>query len=218
MCPTSHVLLWGRELFDKCAFGHMIGMTVIVLMCMLATSRKRQQEDTILADPTVFDYLIQDDQGLTNRHASYWAYNGATETVDALIGNWTEVGGLLDAVIDGQILNGRITIPLTPDPTWKSAPAEGNNVNQVMALSFENDFNRFLTTLIIPAYKETMLNADGSPNLAATALAAFIARMIDDSGVTAFGNSRDLHQLDALASGYLSVRKVRNQRVKTKSI
>lgn len=169
-----------------------------------------------MADPTVFDYLIQDDQGLTSRHASYWAYDGATETVDAMIGNWLEVGGLLDACIDGQILNGRITIPLSPDGTWKTSPVVGNNVNQVMALSFENDFNRFLTTLLLPSYKESLLSADKRPNPAATALAAFIARMIDDTGVTAFGNSRDLHQLDALAQAYLSVRKVRNQRVGTR--
>lgn len=171
-----------------------------------------------MADPTVFDYLIEDDQGLKNRSASYWAYDGATETVDALIGNWLQVGGLLDACIDGQITGGRITIPLNPDASWKQTPAVGNNVNQIMALAFENDFNSYLTTLLLPSYKETLLTAQKKPNPTATALAAFIARIIDDTGVTAFGNSRDIHQLDALASAYLSVRKVRNQRVTTRVI
>lgn len=184
---------------------------------MLALARCRQPEDTV-ADPTVFDFLIEDDQGLKNRSASYWAYDGATETVDALIGNWLEVGGLLDACIDGQIVGGRITIPLNPDASWKSAPVSGNNVNQIMTLSFENDFNSYLTSVLLPSYKESLLTAQKKPNVAAAALAAFIARMIDDTGVTAFGNSRDLHQLDALASAYLSVRKVRNQRVTTRVI
>lgn len=170
-----------------------------------------------MADPTIFEYAIQDDQGLTNRNAIYVAYDGATETVDALIGAWSAYGGLLDPCIDGEIIDGRITIPLIKNPAWKAAPIEGNNVNQVMVMDFENDFNTYLTSILLPSYKETMLTPAGAPDLADPVLAAYIAAVIAGSGAV-FPNSRDLHDLNALRAAFLTVRKVRNQRVKTRSI
>lgn len=170
-----------------------------------------------MADPTSFEWQIMDDQGLTNRSQLYAAYDGSSETVDALIGSWLAQGGLLDACIDGQIVGGQILIPLIPDVSWKSAPVTGNNVNQVMNLNFGNDFNSYATSNLIPSYKETQVNATSprAPNLAATALAAYIAGVIDDGG-TVFFNSRDLHQIDRLIDAFLTVRKVRNQRSRTK--
>lgn len=170
-----------------------------------------------MADPTIFEYELEDDQGLSNRNAIYVAYDGATQTIDALIGSWLAYGGLLDPTTDAQIVQGRITIPLSPSGTWKTAPVEGNNVNQVMSLNFENDFNRYLTPVLIPAYKETQLLPSGAPNLAATALAAYIAAIIAGSGAT-FPNSRDLHDLDAIRDAFLTVRKVRNQKQRTRVI
>lgn len=172
-----------------------------------------------MANPTSFEWQVQDDQGLTNRVQMYMAYDGTTETVDALIGEWLALGALIDPCIDGQILGGQILIPLEPGSGWKSSPATGNNVNQVMNLNFENDFNQYLTSILLPSYKETQVNSvpPRAPNLAATALAALIAAIIDDTG-TAFVNSRDLHQLDALRDAFLTVRKVKGQRTKTKVI
>jgi len=170
-----------------------------------------------MANPTSFEWQIQDDQGLTNNTQMFIAYDGATETVDALIGEWLLLGGLLDATIDGQILGGQILVPLEPAGGWKSAPVEGNNVNQVMTLDFENDFNQYLTDILLPSYKESQLNPNGTPNLAATALAALITAIISDTG-TAFVNSRDLHDLDAIRKAFLTVRKVANMRSKMTTI
>lgn len=167
-----------------------------------------------MADPTIFEYQVQDDQGLKNRIAIYEAYDGATATVDSLIGSWTQAGGLIDPCIDAEILGGQITIPLEKDGAWKAAAAVGNNVNQVMVLNFENDFNRYLTELLLPSYKEALLTPTRIPDLADPALAALIAYMIAGD-VDIFPNSRDLHDLDALRNAFLTVRKVRNQRSKT---
>jgi hypothetical protein len=167
-----------------------------------------------MADPTIFEYQVQDDQGLKNRIAIYEAYDGATTTVDSLIGSWTQAGGLIDPCIDAEILGGQITIPLEKDAAWKAAAAVGNNVNQVMVLNFENDFNRYLTELLLPSYKEALLTPTRIPDLADPALAALIAYMIAGD-VDIFPNSRDLHDLDALRNAFLTVRKVRNQRSKT---
>jgi len=170
-----------------------------------------------MADATTFEWQIKDDQGLTNRTSMYVGYDGATETVDALIGAWLAYGGLLDPVIDGQIIGGQILIPLIRDASWKSAPATGNNVNQVMSLDFNNDFNSGVTPILIPSYKETQVNTASprAPNLAATALSAFIAAVLAGEGGEVFPNSRDLHDLNSLRKAFLTVRKVKNQRQRT---
>jgi hypothetical protein len=146
------------------------------------------------------------------------AYDGDTETIDALIGAWLAYGGLLDPVIDGKIIGGQILIPLQRDASWKSSAATGNNVNQVMNLNFNNDFNSYATSILIPSYKETQVNATSprAPNLAATALAAFIASVIAGQSGEVFPNSNALHDLSSLRNAFLTVRKVRGQRTRTK--
>ena len=170
-----------------------------------------------MADPTSFEYAIQDDQGLVNRMQIFVAYDGATETLDSLTGAWLAFGGLLDPVIDGKIVGGQMLVPLIRDPSWKATPAAGNNVNQVMNLNFNNDYNSYATSILVPSYKETQVNTASpkAPNLSATALAALIAAIIAGSGAV-YPNSRDLHQLNALRDAFLTVRKVRNQRSRTK--
>ena len=169
-----------------------------------------------MANPTVFSYAIKDDQGLTNTSEIFMAYDGATETIDAVIGAWLAYGADIDAVVDGQITGGAINVPLEPSGSWKAAPAEGNNVNQVMVLDFDNDFNQYVTPILLPSYKENTLTPGGVPDLADTALAALITLIIGGSGAAFFPNSRDLHDLNALRSAFLTVRKVRNQRTKTR--
>jgi len=167
-----------------------------------------------MADPTFFEYALQDDQGLFSRTSFPVAYNGATETVDSIIGAWLAYGALINAAVDGKITGGQVLIPLERDASWKSVPAEGNNVNQVMNLNFLNDFNSYSTSILLPSYKETQLNADGSVNLAATALAAFIAAIIAGSGAV-FPNSTSLHDLNALKDAFLTVRKVSKTKAQT---
>lgn len=169
-----------------------------------------------MADPTIFSWATEDDQGIPNLVEMYVAYDGATETVDSLIGGWLAYGGLIDPCIDGQITGGRVTIPLEPAGTWKANPASGNNSNQVMVLDFENDFNRFLTPLDLPSYKEALLNTSSpkAPNLANTQLAALIAAVIAGSGAI-FPNSDALHDLDALRKAFLTTRRLKNNRRRT---
>jgi len=167
-----------------------------------------------MANATIFEYQLQDDQGLKNRTYAYEAYNGATTTVDSLIGSWLQLGGLIDPCIDAEILSGQITIPLEKDAAWKAAAVVGNNVNQVMVLNFENNFNRYLTEILLPSYKEALLTPTRQIDLADPALAALITYMIAGD-VDIFPSSRDLRDLDALRNAFLTVRKVRNQRTKT---
>lgn len=170
-----------------------------------------------MANPTIFEYQIQDDQGLKNRSALFMAYDGATQTVDALIGGWLAYGGLIDPCIDGKILEGRITIPLERDASWKSAAVVGNNVNQVMNLNFGNDFNSYNTPLLLPSYKESTLTSNRLPNVGTNPLLALVNAVVAGSGAN-FPNSRDLHDLNRLVSAFLTVRKVAKQKDRTRVI
>jgi hypothetical protein len=168
-----------------------------------------------MSDPTILSYTILDDEGLSNSASMYVAYDGLTATQDQLVNAWLEYGALIDAVIDGQITGGSITIPLTPDGAWKATPASGNNVNQVMNLNFNNDFNSYATSVLLPSYSEAVLTPTLVPDLADTDLAALIAAILAGSPAitpAVFPNSRDLHDLNALRDAFLTVRKVRNQK------
>jgi hypothetical protein len=87
-----------------------------------------------------------------------------------------------------------------------------------MNLNFNNDFNSYATSILIPSYKESQVNSASpkAPNLAATALAALIAAILAGESGEVFPNSRDLHDLNSLRDAFLTVRKVRNQRTRTK--
>lgn len=169
-----------------------------------------------MADATVFNYTVEDDQGLHNNVDMFMAYDGATATIDSMIGAWTAFGGAIDPCIDGQILGGSILIPLEPNGAWKAAPVVGNNVNQVMALNFDNDFNQYVTPILLPSYKESTLTALHVPSIGTTPLSTLIALIIAGTGAAFFPNSKDLHDLNALRDAFLTVRKVRNQRTKTR--
>jgi hypothetical protein len=171
-----------------------------------------------MANPTIFSWAILDDEGLANSADMYVAYDGLTTTQAAMELVWSEYGGLIDACIDGQITGGSVTIPLQPNGAWKDAPAVGNNANQVMNLNFNNDFNRYATSILLPTYSEAILTPTRVPDLADADLAALIGAILAGApaGLPAiFPNSRDLHDLNALRDAFLTVRKVRNQKRKT---
>jgi hypothetical protein len=184
-------------------------------LCFACSRQREARKGKAMADPTIFSYSLLDDEGLKSNTSFPVAYDGSTETIDALIGAWLSYGGLINATIDAKITGGQILIPLERDASWKSSPAEGNNVNQVMNLNFDNDFNSYATSILLPGYKESQLNADGSVNLAATALAALIAAIIAGYSSEVFPNSTALHDLNALRDAFLTVRKVRNQKAGT---
>jgi hypothetical protein len=161
-----------------------------------------------MADATSLEWQILDDQGVPNRSQMFVGYDGATETIDALIGAWTSYGGMIDACIDGQIIGGQILIPLIPNSSWKTAPVNGNNCNQVMNINFDNDFNSYATPLLLPSYKESTLTGK-RPNVGGTPLSTLIAAILGGYLTEVFPNSRDLHDLNALRNAFLTVRKLK---------
>jgi len=185
-------------------------------LCLPRIRKRQASEGITMADPTSLSWQIVDDQGVSNRTQIYYAYDGATETVDALIGNWQLLGALIDACVDGQIVEGSITIPLLPAAGWKTAPANGNNANQIMTLNFDNDFNTYATPIILPSYKEsTLLNK--RPNVTAVPLSTLVAAIITGQA-TGFPNSRDIHDLNGLRDAFLGTRKLKKNKAATRVI
>lgn len=176
--------------------------------------RSLAQRRSWFADPTSFEWQLQDDQGVSNRTQMYVAYDGATETVDALIGAWLAYGGLIDPCVDGQIISGQITIPLLPDGSWKSNPVSpGNNCNQVMTLNFNDDVTTYFTPVYLPSYKESVLVAK-RPNIGANPLLALINAIIAGSGAV-FPNSQAIHDLNAINNAFLGTRKLKANKAAT---
>jgi hypothetical protein len=190
---------------------------------MLKLARRSRSENSVdlskrrewHADPTSFEWATVDDQGVPNRVQMYVAYDGSTETVDSLLGAWLAYGALIDPCIDGQIVDGQITIPLLSDASWKAAPVSpGNNSNQVMTLNFDNDFNTYVTPIYLPSYKESILVAK-RPNIGANPLLALITAINAGSGAV-FPNSKALHDLNALRDAFLGTRKLKKNKAATR--
>jgi hypothetical protein len=130
-----------------------------------------------VATPTVFSYTTLDGNGVKASMPFYVSYDGALETIDALVGEWLVYGGLLDAVTGGVILDGQITIPLAPDASWKDTPVAGSDNSDVLGLNYNNDddINGFLNTVNM---LRTALVSAGRPIIASGAIAALIAATI----------------------------------------
>lgn len=170
-----------------------------------------------MANPTIFSYSLLDRLNLRAETPLYVAYDGATETVDALIGSWLATGALLDATTSSQITGGSVTIPLEPNGSWKTAPASsGNKNNEVLILNFENAANRYVQEVPIPAYLDTFV-VNGKVNLAATALDALIDNIVATGGTT-FYQWIGFEQLTAVRNAFLTTRKRNGQTSKTRTI
>lgn len=170
-----------------------------------------------MANPTIFSYSLLDRLGLVAPVPLYVAYDGATETVDALIGTWLATGALLDASSTSQITGGSILVPLQPDASWKSAPAaSGNKNNEVIIVDFENAANQYVTELEIPGYLDAMI-VNGKVSLTQTQLAALIANILSTAG-TADYQSQDLEQLTGVRSAFLTTRRRKGQTSKSRAI
>lgn len=136
-----------------------------------------------MSTPTIFSYTLLDTNGVKASTRAYIGYNGAVETVDALIGNWLELGGLVDAASNGQIVDGSINIPVLPDGSWKSAPVAGTDVSDVIVANFSVAATKYVQEFIIPAFL-TAIVTGGQIDLANVALAALLAALDNTAGLT----------------------------------
>lgn len=160
--------------------------------------------------PTIFSFTMQDNDSVKGSSSMLVAYNGAVQTVDAMIGEWLALGALLDAVTGAAIRKGSITIPLDADAGWKVTPLDGHSVSDTLNLRFGNGNTIYKTTIAVPALRDTLV-VDGRPVLTAAGAIDDLAQRI----VTGTANytyvtegADDLTTFDAAFQG---IRKHRRQ-------
>lgn len=172
-----------------------------------------------MAIATQFSYSIRDESGSDATNLIYVAYDGATETVDALIGAWLQYGALLDAVTGGVIKGGRILIPLEPAGAWKDATAVDVDDEKSLLMNFRVTglADKYPQPVLVPAMRGSMINSNGQPNIADPAVAALIAAIDGSTGLgTVTVNAKQLADLVGLRDAAITFRKVPGSLSKTR--
>jgi hypothetical protein len=163
--------------------------------------------------PTIYSFTIKDSRGVKSTFDLSVAYDAATETVGALIGNFAALGGVLDPITDGQIIDGRIIIDVAPDPSWKTAPVADSDVERTLLEQFQQANTSYVASVDVPAVSLSVLNAQGQPITGSGALQTFNNNMTQASGIggstTVFANSKYSNALQKLLKAVTTFRKHR---------
>lgn len=134
-----------------------------------------------MATPTILSYTLQDTNGEKTSTRAHVSYNGAVKTVDSLIGDWLELGGLIDAASNAEILGGQILIPALPDASWKDDPVAGTDVSDVIVGNFMNATTKYVWGFVLPAFIAAALSG-GNVDLSNAALTALFDLLANDAG------------------------------------
>lgn len=171
---------------------------------------KCRRKKFIVATPTVFSFTLQDNDNVKAPTPFYVSYDGAVETVDALIGTWLALGAKVDAVTGARILSGSVTIPLAADGTWKTTPLTGQSVSDTLNLSFANEDTINTDTFVVPAVRDTLISA-GRPIVTAGGAIDQLAQLL----IAGFTNGNYVNpsgsSLEAWIAAFQGVRKHRRQ-------
>jgi len=166
-------------------------------------------------DPTIYSYTVQDSRGVKATFTAYVAYDATTETVSALLGNWADLGGSLDAITDGKILSGKVIIPALPDPAWKASAVADSDVERTGLFNFRPTDFTYVEGEDVPAISLSVLNADGRIDLANTNVVAFKNQFIQNTGIggsnTVFAQNKFEIALKILVDVMTTFRKHRKQ-------
>jgi hypothetical protein len=166
-------------------------------------------------DPTIYSYTLQDSRGVKATVAVYVAYDATTETVSALLGNWADLGGSIDAITDAKILHGRVIIPALPDPAWKANAVADSDVERTGLFNFRPTDFTYVEGVDIPAISLAVLTADGRIDLSNSNVTAFKNQMTQNTGIggsnTVFAQNKFDIALKILVDVMTSFRKHRKQ-------
>lgn len=167
-----------------------------------------------MADPYVMSYTLLDTNGVkTSTPAYYVPTTPSTVTVANLLADWTGLGDEIDPATNAQIIGGRISIPVAPSGTWKSAPVLSTDVSDVIVMNFKNAVTRYAMEFLLPAFLDSMLTG-GSVNIADTTLAALYNFIISGALHGSFSNTAG-QDLTAIRDVFQTDRKSRKLRTKS---
>jgi len=174
-----------------------------------------------MPSPTIYSYTFIDDKGVKATLPVFVAYDAATETVGALVGNVAALGGTLDALSGAQIIDARIIIDVAPDPSWKSSPVAGDYVETGGKFTFGQNGSKYVDSLVVPGIANANV-VNGKIDLTSGHAADnFIQQIIGAGGIggshTVYANSKFLNALNSFRFCDLNVRKHRRQLTKQTS-
>jgi hypothetical protein len=155
-------------------------------------------------------FTIRDNDGVKASAPFYVSYDGAVETVDGLVGEWLVLGGLVDAVTGGVIEGGQITVPLSPDGSWKTTPLAGHSVSDTLNVNLGNEEDIRLFGEVVPAVRDSLI-VGGRPVVTVSGaisnlVVALISSFTNGHFVTSWGAD-----LSTWVDAFQGVRKHRKQ-------
>lgn len=166
-----------------------------------------------MPSPTIFSYSLMDKAGVKGSCAFFVAYDAATETVEALLGAASALGGMIDAVTGAVITEFNVKVNALPDPAWKTAAIANLDMEQTLLENFAITDSQYVQAYDIPCVRDSLITADKKPIVATGAIATLNAAIISGTGITGVSiNSKFLLELTALVDAQISFRKHRRQR------
>jgi hypothetical protein len=170
-----------------------------------------------MADPYVMSFTILDTNGVKTSTPAYYApTTPSTVTVANLIADWTGLGDALDPATNGQIVGGRILIPVEPAGGWKSAPVEENDTSDQIILNFRNAATRYAMEFALPVFLNAMLTG-GKVDLSNALLTALYEFIVSGALHGSFSNTAG-QDLTALRDAFQTDRKSRKLRTKSLAV
>lgn len=157
----------------------------------------------------LFSYTIQDRFGTKTTTVVPGFVDGAAITATNLHTEWTTLGTDLDAVIDAQIIGGRVNIEFPADGGWKSSPGADSFDERTGVLNFNNATTKYKYGIKVPSWANSKLSS-GKINLSDTEVSALITLLTTAFTHGEFANP-GLYAFTALADAFLAARKYRKQ-------
>jgi len=157
----------------------------------------------------LFSYTVEDKFGTKTQTVLPAYVDGAAATVANLKTQWVTGGTDLDAITDGIITGGKVSLVLPPDGGWNDTPGSNSFDERTGMFNFLNGTTKYKFGVKVPSIDEGKLSG-GKINLSDTDIAAFISLL---TSVFTHGEyvNPGLYALSALADAFLSARKYRRQ-------
>lgn len=163
--------------------------------------------------PTIFSYSLEDAAGVTASAYVFVAYDAITETVAALLGAASDLGGLIDAVTGMKITDFNVNINGLPDPAWKAAAIANIDAEQTLLLNLSIVDTVYTQEFDLPGLRDTLI-VNGRPVLTdGAAIDNLVEALTGETGLgTVSVNSKFLLDLTGLVSAAVTFRKHKKKR------
>ncbi|GJQ33882.1 MAG: hypothetical protein HBSAPP04_27210 [Ignavibacteriaceae bacterium] len=157
--------------------------------------------------PVLLSYTIEDDKGKRASCPVYGVFDDATATIASLLAYNSATVSELDAITEGKIISGSMTLYPTLPVGLKASPVANSDVEESGLLTFVTSAYGKAYGQDVPAFIQTAF-VDEAIDETDVAVAAWVSRMIT-SGTIIHSNNFFQATLSSLRKGRKSFRKRR---------